>query len=100
MQLWLVSQSLVQCWQRSLDRLPVSEKLLPVHNVHVCVCMLLLQYRPFDGSPPMPVALKVIDCSEDDACSFERVYNEVHADTHSGTCYHPAQPASRSHAGT
>lgn len=25
----------------------------------------------------LPVALKVMDCGEDEACSFERVYNEV-----------------------
>lgn len=49
------------------------------------MCVLLRQYRSPDGSPPMPVALKVIDCSEDDACSFERVYNEVRAETHNHT---------------
>lgn len=38
---------------------------------------MLLQYYAPDGSAPIAVALKVMDCSQDDACSFERVYNEV-----------------------
>lgn len=39
-----------------------------------CSC---LQLRQAGGGAPLPVALKVMECSDDDACSFERVYNEV-----------------------
>jgi hypothetical protein len=41
-----------------------------------CGCAVL-QYCYGSGGRPIAAALKVMDCTEDDACSFERVYNEV-----------------------
>lgn len=51
---------------------------LPQHtHCNIATLRMLLQYYAPGGSAPMAVALKVMDCSQDDACSFERVYNEV-----------------------
>lgn len=52
----------------------------PLPVSHAFVCWVLgpsLQLQQAAGGAPLPVALKVMDCNEDDACSFERVYNEV-----------------------
>jgi hypothetical protein len=41
-----------------------------------CLCAPL-QWQPTGGDGGAPVAIKVLDCSEDDASCFERVYSEV-----------------------
>lgn len=50
----------------------------------MCVLGASLQLQQAAGGAPLPVALKVMDCNEDDACSFERVYNEVRRSNRAG----------------
>jgi hypothetical protein len=44
----------------------------------------VLQFCVGSDGRPVAAAFKVMDCTEDDACSFERVYNEVRR-THTST---------------
>lgn len=63
------------------------EPTLSFFSTVACICLMLLPYAAAwfrlsqqlqqPGCPLLPVALKVMDCNEDDACCFERVYNEV-----------------------